>query len=243
MPDALSWDSPGLTWSPAYSWDSTPAVTPKPKKMNTKAIIDFSDYSAADLGNTAQIIHDHFVEHATVFDDPPITMTGFQTMITDYKAKLLARASKATTDIIAFNDARQLLEATLTDLGNYVNTVAKGSAAVVDQSGFPSYNTGSAPNLAPPLAPENLRLRHGVLSGSLIIRYTPDRNPSVNEVQINLQSTPDDEASWITKGMFQRGTAELSGLPPGVIVWVRVRTVGLKGVMGAWSDPAQIRTL
>jgi hypothetical protein len=24
------------------------------------------------------------------------------------------------------------------------------------------------------------------------------------------------------------------------IIWVRVRTVGLKGVMGAWSDPAKL---
>jgi hypothetical protein len=27
------------------------------------------------------------------------------------------------------------------------------------------------------------------------------------------------------------------------VVWVRVRTVGLRGVMGAWSDPAQLRVL
>jgi hypothetical protein len=51
------------------------------------------------------------------------------------------------------------------------------------------------------------------------------------------------EANWHTKGMFQGGRAEMSGFTPGVIVWVRVRTVGLKGVMGAWSDPAQIRVM
>jgi hypothetical protein len=27
---------------------------------------------------------------------------------------------------------------------------------------------------------------------------------------------------------------------PGTVIWVRVRTVGLKGVMGTWSDPAKI---
>ena len=46
-----------------------------------------------------------------------------------------------------------------------------------------------------------------------------------------------------TKGLFQGGHAEIDGLTPGGIVWVRVRTVGLRGVMGAWSDPAQIRVL
>ena len=29
-------------------------------------------------------------------------------------------------------------------------------------------------------------------------------------------------------------------LTPGWTLWVRVRTVGLKAIMGAWSDPAKI---
>jgi hypothetical protein len=40
-------------------------------------------------------------------------------------------------------------------------------------------------------------------------------------------------ANWQHAGMF-------SGIAPGTTVWVRVRTAGLKGVMGAWSDPAKI---
>ena len=32
----------------------------------------------------------------------------------------------------------------------------------------------------------------------------------------------------------------ISDLTPGSTVWVRVRTVGLKGIMGAWSHPAKI---
>jgi len=31
-----------------------------------------------------------------------------------------------------------------------------------------------------------------------------------------------------------------SSFTPGTTAWVRVRTCGLKGVMGAWSDPAKI---
>jgi hypothetical protein len=32
----------------------------------------------------------------------------------------------------------------------------------------------------------------------------------------------------------------ISGITPGTVLWIRVRTAGLKGVMGAWSDPAKI---
>ncbi len=32
----------------------------------------------------------------------------------------------------------------------------------------------------------------------------------------------------------------VGGIAPGTTVWVRVRTCGTGGVMGAWSDPAKI---
>lgn len=47
----------------------------------------------------------------------------------------------------------------------------------------------------------------------------------------------------MVKGLFQRDRADPTGLTPGVVLWVRVRTIGLRGVMGAWGDPAQIRVL
>ena len=84
-----------------------------------------------------------------------------------------------------------------------------------------------------------VRLRQGDLSGSLVARYKPDRPNSTNEVQTN-SGNPNTEADWQTKGMYQGGRAQLDGLTPGAVVWVRVRTVGRKGVMGAWSDPAEI---
>jgi hypothetical protein len=37
--------------------------------------------------------------------------------------------------------------------------------------------------------------------------------------------------------------ADLQNLPPGALVWVRVRTLGLKGLFGPWSDPAQIQAI
>ena len=40
---------------------------------------------------------------------------------------------------------------------------------------------------------------------------------------------------------FAHGCKIAAEAGAGTLVWVRVRTVGLKGVMGAWSDPGQIR--
>ena len=86
-------------------------------------------------------------------------------------------------DRLAFEHARQVLEDALTQLGNYVNSVAMGDPMIVALSGFPSYTTGHAPDYSPPAAPANLRLRHGPMPGSILYRYQPARTPSMNEVQ------------------------------------------------------------
>ncbi len=240
MPDPLTWDMPSLHWNSA-SWDGVTATKNK-KAMNIKAIIDFSGYTAPELGPVAQNIHDKVLLNVATFATPSVTMTALQTLITTYDSKLVARASGAKADTLAFNEARGELEESLGVLGNYVNGVAKGNAVIVEQSGYPSYETDKAPDTTPPAAPIDLKLRQGDLSGVIVARYKPQRQRSTNEVQINT-GDPNTEADWHTKGLFQSGRAEMSGFTPGTVVWVRVRTVGLKGVMGAWSDPAQIRVL
>jgi hypothetical protein len=240
MPPPLTWNRPGLLWnSPGATWNGTARTR---TMSNIKAIIDFSGYTAAELGPVAHTIHDKMTANAATFTTPTVTMATLQTQITNYDAKLIARASNAKADIVAFNDARDTLETSLGVLGNYVNGIAKGDPAIVVLSGFPSYDTARTPDLSPPAAPQNLRLVQGDVSGSMVARYKPDRQGSTNEVQTNT-ADPSVEANWSTKGMYQGGRAEMDGFTPGTLVWVRVRTVGLKGVMGAWSDPAQIRVI
>lgn len=211
--------------------------------MNTtKAIIDFSDYTDGNLGPTAQHIHDAMTTNAATFTTPPVTMPALATLISTYATKLAARASRSTADRIAFNTARTGLEDALGKLGGYVNAIANGDPAIVEASGFPAYDTAHPADTSPPAAPTNLRVTLGDLSGSINVRYRSARQPSTNEIQTNT-GDPNNEAGWHTVGIFQGQKAVLSNLTPGGCVWVRVRTVGLKGVMGAWSDPAEIRVV
>ena len=103
---------------------------------------------------------------------------------------------------------------------------ASGDPVIVDKSGFPSYETGQPADLS------DLRLRHGDLSGEIAARYRPDRPRSMNEVQ-KCTDDPAVEANWQHAGMFGGGKATIGSLTPGALVWFRVRTCGLKGVMGA----------
>ena len=77
------------------------------------------------------------------------------------------------------------------------------------------------------------------MSGSILAHYRPDGNAASTKCRLT-PGDPNTEADWKPAGFFSGGKATLSDSTPGTTVWIRVRTVGLKGVMGAWSDPAKI---
>jgi hypothetical protein len=208
----------------------------------TKAVIDYNEYRDSELGSLANIGHDTMTANAATFVNPPVTFATFLTQITAYSAAYEAKASRASADILAFNTARDTLEETLNAMGNFVNSLAKGDATIVSLSGLPNFVVDNTPNESPPEAPETIAIKHGVLPGTVLYRFKADRRPSGNEVQKCL-GDPNKEADWQAAGLFRGGRVALSGLPPGQIVWFRARTMGLKGVMGAWSDPVQIRIL
>lgn len=241
MAKPLTWNMAGLCWNqPGATWNGTAAASTKMNKV--KAIINFSDYADGDLPPAAQTIHDEMTTNAATFPSPPVTMTALQTMITTYTTALTEKTSHATSDMVAFKAAREALVTGLASLGNYVNSVAKGDLTIVEQSGFPYYSTTHVADDAQPDAPANLRLRHGKVSGVIEALYKPDREGSMNEVQ-KCTGDPAVEANWAQVGIFNGSKASIEGLTPGGLVTIRVRTCGRKGVMGAWSDIAQIRVL
>ena len=120
-----------------------------------------------------------------------------------------------------------------------MNTVAKGDEAILILSNFPYYNTTRTPDYSAPGEPTNVVMRQGDVSGSFTVRYRPSRRPSANEVQ-TCTGDPGVEANWKTVGFFTSGKATVPNIPPGTSIWVRLRTIGLLNVMGAWSDPAKL---
>lgn len=204
-----------------------------------KAITDFTGYVGPALVSTAQIIHDAIEEAKAKFEKVPLTMADFQLNITACDKAYNKKASKATADINAFNLARATLEGNCSQLGSYVNTVAQGDETIVIASGIPSYETSNTPDYSAPAAPTKLTVRQGDVSGQIIARYRPARSPSMNEVQ-TCAGDPTVEANWKTYGMFSGGKATLEGFTPATTLYVRVRTAGLKGVVGDWTDAVKI---
>ena len=236
MAKPLTWNAPNAKWTSGLTWNGTLA---SPPKMKIKASIDFTQYMATELSPIAQAIHDGMTAHAAHFPSPPITMPAFQTLITTYSAKLVARASNASADVLAFNLARHDREVALHDLGSYVNLVAKGDPTLVEESGFPSYGSATPAPSGPPPAPTNLRLRAGDLPGTAQARCKPGRPNSFNVAQI-CTGDPNVEANWHTAMQFSGGKVIIGGLTVGGTVWVRIATVGTGGQLGPWCDPAKI---
>jgi hypothetical protein len=204
-----------------------------------KAVIDFTKYTDAILPHTAKVILDAMTGASATFDAPPVTMAALGALITTYEAKLVAKASRATADVNAFKTAREALEDALAQLGNYVNLKADGDAAIVELSGFPSYG-GDQPAPAPvPQAPANVRIKHGTVSGTIVVQFKPDRKQSISEIQLNA-GDPNNEAGWVHAVSTKGAKATISGLPVGSTQWARVRTYGPGHLPGAWSDPAKI---
>ena len=210
-----------------------------PTMNNTKAIIDFTHYADADLLPVAGTILGQMTENAATFPSPPVTLAALDGLIGTYRTLLAAKASRAIAATLAFQSARRELESALRDLGGYVNILAKGDAGTVLPSGFPSYGLVRPVDYSPPAAPQDLRLEQGALSGTVIARYRPERARKGNELQVTT-GDPNVEAGWQTAGFSRGMKATLTNLPVAVFVWVRVRTAGVNGVMGAWSDPAKI---
>ena len=243
MNPEASWDDPALFYDSQVFWDETYTTTPNHMNNTYKVLVSYNNRTNPQLAVIAQAVKDSLTEKALMFPNPPVTMADFQTQITDFSAKLTARqTSRSIQDVSALQLARDGLLASLRSLANFVNAVAEGRLEYVSVSGYPFYDTRRAPRPNPPDAPANLRLSRGTGSGMIIARFTPALSPAASEVQVNL-GDPNNEAQWEERGTYYNGRVSLSGFAPGIVVWVRARTVGRGGSLSPWSASADIRTL
>jgi hypothetical protein len=207
-----------------------------------KAIVSFSGYTGDELRPIAEAIHEKMSANAATFPSPPTSMSDLGAMVETYRTRLSAKTSRATADFVAFDQARETLQAALRGLGNYVNSVARGDVVIVEKSGFPFYSTAKSAGDSAPSAPTDVRLRHGILSGQVALRCKIERPKPVTEVQ-KCFDDPNVAANWEHAAMSSGRRALVSDLPPGALVWLRIRVFGNRGLASDWSDPAQIRVI
>jgi hypothetical protein len=75
-----------------------------------------------------------------------------------------------------------------------------------------------------------------------VLRFTPPLGRVSNEVVVNLND-PNVSSEWQSRGIFQTNIVPLNGFASGIVVRVRVRSIGPDARQGLWSSEADIRTL
>jgi hypothetical protein len=204
-----------------------------------KARVNFSGAADGDLSGPAHNIHTMMTTNAATFATPPVTLVNFLAIIDAWDTALEQSQPGGRDRITAKNNARAALEDALRKLGGYVNTIANGDEAIIEQSGFPSYDTTHPAGGPVTFVPQNLRLERTAVSGGVTAKWDGDGTRAIYELQTNT-GDPNAPANWSYKGSFSGGRADLNGMTPGATLWVRVRKIGTGGETGGWSDPASI---
>ena len=99
--------------------------------------------------------------------------------------------------------------------------------------------TGNGSSVLP--APENVTLKHGPTSGTIIVGY--NKVPGAGSYEIFLsEGDPANEQSYAGMGQYNRCRVDLKGLEPAKKISVKVRCHGT-GNPGAFSQPVSIIVL
>jgi hypothetical protein len=214
--------------------------------MNFLIRLSFNSLKPSDLLAQAETIITSMTANAGFPQPWPTTvptLTQIQTDLAAFQSMVTATAAGDKTQIQARNAAGQTLATDLSELGFYVQSVAKDDTALLASTGFPLRQQSPRPRVTDtPAAPDRLRLARGNASGSLVVRASPLPRAGSYDVQITT-GDPTVEANWVAAGSYRNcGRIELTGLTPLKTYSVRMRALGAAGP-GAWTTPVSLVVL
>ena len=243
------------TWGSGV-WGSSVAAVVVNKMNKIKLIISLYKLSEAAFHTQAMLIMDKLGDETAT---PPTTNADFpepvpspyptraalRVLHADYNKKYDLAVGGDSPAVSDRNAARKLLEAAFAAIAGWLEAVCNASASPAGMAGTTGFDiqhprTHSSPpgELA---GPQNVRMRHGTMSGALLLDCTADSHAGSYESQIG--TDPNSEASFTSK-LTTKGCTRMehTGLTPGVLYYGRVRAIGPTGP-GAWSDVAMLRAL
>ena len=132
------------------------------------------------------------------------------------------------------NAKREILVGQLRNLSAYVQTHCQNDLSKLLSSGFIAQKQRQPAGVLAP--PQNLRLRHGDVSGQLKARANPVTNAGSYGWRITTSTAPTD---WKDGGTTTAASTTFDHLIPGTIYLVQSRAIGSAGPSD-WSDPAML---
>jgi hypothetical protein len=214
--------------------------------MLTKLIVSFDRLSEAEFLARAGAIVSSPANNPSFPRPWPNPAPSFEEMeqaFNAYQTAYQAALGRDTFKIAQRKDARDVLTGIFKRLANYLELVADGDATMLASTGYElRRETASSATVTTLSAPQGLTLKHGELSGVLILHAIRMPNAASYEAQI-ADSDPTVEANWKSEGIHVHCShIELTGLTPGKRYSVRLRGIGIPGP-GAWSDTVTLMAI
>jgi hypothetical protein len=173
-----------------------------------KALVSFSKVKDTELGSIVQHIVNKMSNNPS-FSNPIPPLATIQDAINVYTAAQVKCGDCTKEETAAKNAARLTLEANLSDLGNYVNLVAKGDVVKLDSTGF------KLSKLPQPV---------GILEAPSFLNVTYGNNPGEVNIEIDFverasgyivlyipSPAPEDNNEWYSQ-LFSKSKGTLTHL-------------------------------
>ena len=123
------------------------------------------------------------------------------------------------------------LDGHLTQLGSYVENIAKGDESLIQLAGFDVADERTP--VGPLSTPQNLRGSPASLEGQVNLKWS--RVHGAKSYIVECSTNPD--GPWTPVAVSTRVSCVAANLTSGTKYWFHVRAVGAAGLSG-WSDPA-----
>jgi hypothetical protein len=158
----------------------------------------------------------------------------------NYLTAVAEAATRDTLKIRRRNEARQYLTERLQKVAPYLELVADGDIAKLQNTGFDLRQPPSSNASTDPLpAPSDFRVTQGKMPGVLDVHVANQATASSFEIQISFSDALEN-AEWAHAMTSVSGMHMLlTDLPRGKPMWIRVRGVSLGGY-GLWTDPLRV---
>jgi hypothetical protein len=209
-----------------------------------KLVIDYSKLSDPAFVNKSKGMGDSLtgnVNYTLPYESGYPTLAELTAAQQAYSLAVSAAADGDKAKIADRIAKRAVLAEIIKDLAVYLEKVANKSVAILETTGY-DLRRDKSPAITGALPPpQNVKLRNGNLSGTMLLDCSKLAGASAYEAQLG--TDPNSEASFTIKQTSSacRGL-KLPGATPGVLYYGRVRGINRSGP-GAWSDVAQLRAM
>lgn len=190
--------------------------------MKQRVIVSFAKTKENDLAELAKLIVSKMTKNL-YFTTPNPPLATIQTAITAFSDALLKCKDGTKEDTANKNVKKGILENYLTQLGNYVNSIADGDLGKLDSSGFPISKVPEPVGVLD--APKFLEITYGKKPGEIYVEAGKVEKAKGYVLLYMPYPGSEDNQEWYSKIML-KSTGVVTGLKSGTKYVFKVAAFG-----------------